>query len=550
MPRKIRVPCDAPTITPELYETRIQQALQLYHDTIIEKPSVRWLATKFGVGRTTLRDRLNGAKPKHLAYQHLQVLTPEEEQELSIQIDQMWKWNFPCQRKQAISFANEILARRGQYMNRQVGRKWITQFLRRHPELQIKIARPVNQKRGLLQLSQVKEWMETFTKIQEEYSIQPCDTYNMDEKGVMLGMLGNISVLCTKTDIPTNLVHSGNRELSSIIECISADGHALPPLIIFKGKKQMKAWHEALPKGPDGKSIGVIGCSESGWTNNAIGYEWVVEFEAQSRKRQQGEYRQLIVDGHESHITIKTVQFCIENKIILTKLPPHSTHLLQLFDVGIFGPLAIYYRDGLQNLKYSYFNVDKVDFIEIYYAARTKALSEKNILHAWRDCGYFPFDPEVPCKTMIAKETYPPTSPNPQHQSPGRAVGTPYHNHQVDYYIRKATARGFLGYDDILKLAKATKVNKTKATMKEIQCNELMESKAQEARKRSRRKGDWGNDMVLNQDAIDRKKQKEAEKEWSELWRQFACPISQAQQIFKVTKRRKKVCLLIIIIEQ
>lgn len=88
---------------------------------------------------------------------------------------------------------------------------------------------------------------------------------------------------------------------------------------------------------------------------------------------------------------------------------PHSTHFLQPFDVGISGPLAIYYRDGLQNLSFSYFNVDKVDFIKIYFAARAKAMSEKNILHAWRDCGYFPFDSDIPCKTMQAKKILPQT---------------------------------------------------------------------------------------------------------------------------------------------
>lgn len=54
MPRKIKVPPDAPTVAPEPYKTRMQQAVKLYKEAAEEKPSVRWLATKFGVGRTTL----------------------------------------------------------------------------------------------------------------------------------------------------------------------------------------------------------------------------------------------------------------------------------------------------------------------------------------------------------------------------------------------------------------------------------------------------------------------------------------------------------------
>lgn len=71
-----------------------------------------------------------------------------------------------------------------------------------------------------------------------------------------------------------------------------------------------------------------------------------MEFEAQLKNQQQSKYRQLIVDGHESHIFIEIVQFCVANKIIFTKMSLYLTHLFQFLDVGIFGPLASYYRDG------------------------------------------------------------------------------------------------------------------------------------------------------------------------------------------------------------
>lgn len=416
-------------------------------------------------------------------------MTPTEEQELGIQIDQMWRWNFPCRRKQAIAFANKILARRNLCMDRCVGRKWLSQFLRRNPLLQVKIAWPLHQKRGLLQLSQIQEWMEVFVKTLRQYKIETCDCYNMDEKGVLMGLLKNIGVICKKTSTPTNLIHSGDRELASIIECIFAIGHALPPLIIFKGKWQMKAWHDALPKGVNGKAIGQIATSESGWTNNAIGYEWITKFDVQSKKHQQGKYRLLLIDGHEFHITIKVVQFYLEKKIVLTKMPPHLIHLLQPLDFSVFGPLAMYYRNSLQNLSYSYFNVDKVDFIEIYFAARAKAMSEFNILHAWRDCGYFPFDPEIPCKSILAKKTRPQTPPDQQSQALHSSIDIPYHKHQINHFIWKAVLQGNLSRADVFKLAKAATVNKAKATVKDIQCNKLIESKAREARKSTRRKG-------------------------------------------------------------
>jgi hypothetical protein len=56
-------------------------------------------------------------------------------------------------------------------------------------------------------------------------------------------------------------------------------------------------------------------------------------------KRQNGRYRLLLCDGYDNHISAQFVRFCIDNKIVLFLLPPHSSHLLQPLDVGVFGPV-------------------------------------------------------------------------------------------------------------------------------------------------------------------------------------------------------------------
>ena len=44
----------------------------------------------------------------------------------------------------------------------------------------------------------------------------------------------------------------------------------------------------------------------------------------------------LILDGHKSHITYEVRELARDNNIHLLKLPPHTTHLLQLLDIGVF----------------------------------------------------------------------------------------------------------------------------------------------------------------------------------------------------------------------
>ena len=47
----------------------------------------------------------------------------------------------------------------------------------------------------------------------------------------------------------------------------------------------------------------------------------------------------LFVDGHQSHISLQLVKTAKENGIHLYCLPPHTTHILQPLDVGVYGPV-------------------------------------------------------------------------------------------------------------------------------------------------------------------------------------------------------------------
>jgi hypothetical protein len=62
--------------------------------------------------------------------------------------------------------------------------------------------------------------------------IRPKNWYNMDETGVMLSMLGAIKVLVGKDNRRDYGGASVKRTMVTAIECISASGEALSPMII------------------------------------------------------------------------------------------------------------------------------------------------------------------------------------------------------------------------------------------------------------------------------------------------------------------------------
>ena len=74
------------------------------------------------------------------------------------------------------------------------------------------------------------------------------------------------------------------------------------------------------------------------------------------------------MDGHTSHVTWQFFDYCLEHNIIPLCLPPHSTHLLQPLDVGLFGPLQKHYGSVLDEwLSESNLGIHKGTFYPYVY---------------------------------------------------------------------------------------------------------------------------------------------------------------------------------------
>ena len=175
-------------------------------------------------------------------------------------------------------------------------------------------------------------------------------------------------------------------------------------MVIFKGKRLLKEWfQEKIVKGT------VFAVSEKGWTDNELGLEWLTKvFEPYTAPQAAGK-RLLLLDGHDSHCTSQFIDFCYEKDIIPLCLPPHSTHLLQPLDIGIFGPLAKAYKKSIENNSRSggCYSIDKRDFLEHYTRASSEAITSDNIASSWAAAGLYPFNPAA----VIAKLPLRPKTP-------------------------------------------------------------------------------------------------------------------------------------------
>ena len=99
------------------------------------------------------------------------------------------------------------------------------------------------------------------------------------------------------------------------------------------------------------------------------------DFDPATRDKATGEYRLLILDGHNSHCTFMFCKYAVDNKIIIICLPSHTTHALQPCDVGAFGPLTWSWKQEVTLASQALLAIRKDNLLAYYHTARTTALN-------------------------------------------------------------------------------------------------------------------------------------------------------------------------------
>ena len=127
-----------------------------------------------------------------------------------------------------------------------LGHHWYKNFMNRHPQYRTKFKRNLDQSRKDASHPKIlKEWFELYMTTRAKYGVADEDIYNMDEKGFAMGIADSSKVIVKRETTPF-IVHPGNRDWVSLIECISSRGTVLPAYIIFQGSQVQKDWLEAI----------------------------------------------------------------------------------------------------------------------------------------------------------------------------------------------------------------------------------------------------------------------------------------------------------------
>lgn len=105
----------------------------------------------------------------------------------------------------------------------------------------------------------------------------------------------------------------------------------------------------------------------------------------------------LLLDNHESHLSISALNYAKDNGITMLSFPPHCSHKLQPLDRTVYGPLKRYFNVHADAWMSN--NPGKVmtiyDIAFIVGQAYPLAVTPNNIQSGFRVSGVCPFNPDV-----------------------------------------------------------------------------------------------------------------------------------------------------------
>jgi 4-hydroxybenzoate polyprenyltransferase len=238
--------------------------------------------------------------------------------------------------------------------------------------------------------------------ISEVKGIHPSNRWNMDETGIMEGKGTNGLVLGSAASRYIQKKQPGSRAWISLLECVSADGRSLPPLVIYKGKSLQAQW---FPSNLSRYNRWHFTYYDNGWTTDQTALEWLEKvFIPYTQPIQPEEARLLVLDGHHSHITTDFMWKCWQHHIWLLYLPPHSSAVLQPLDVAVYSPLKNAYRKGVGSMDDIVTDstvASKRAFLACYIDARDTAITSQNIKSGWKGAGLWPISRHRPLSNPL-----------------------------------------------------------------------------------------------------------------------------------------------------
>ena len=198
-------------------------------------------------------------------------------------------------------------------------------------------------------------------------------------------------VIACRNEKQVGKLTSGERgALVTVLYAVNAARNSVPPMLVFSRVKL----RDHMMKGAPPDSIGVANLS--GWMSAACFTEFIKHF-IKHTKCSKDSPAILILDNHDSHISIKTIDLSKENDVTLLTLPPHCSHKLQPLDRSVYDPFKTFYNQAANAFMVNHpgKTITIYDVAELDGKANEQALTPRTIRSGYAASGIWPFNRDV-----------------------------------------------------------------------------------------------------------------------------------------------------------
>jgi hypothetical protein len=236
--------------------------------------------------------------------------------------------------------------------------------------------------------------------------------WNADE--TQLCARKRFKVICRHGELPLVTAMQQVPHITGLVS-ISGGGKVLPPIVILKDLQNLRQLTER-------ESECYFATSLNGWITKDIWVYFAIVFCAQM-----SEYRLklpphlraaqilLIIDGHKSRISVLAAAIFIVNNIAVLVFPAHTTHLLQMYDVGVAPALKVAFKDELDKRvkdiqeapRGEKIQAMRIALVDSFINAVHRGATPSNIKSGFRSSGVSPLNPDKPLSSQFAVEPPP-----------------------------------------------------------------------------------------------------------------------------------------------
>ncbi|XP_046745658.1 MFS-type transporter clz9-like [Diprion similis] len=267
-------------------------------------------------------------------------------------------------------------------------KEWFYGFKKRHPNISLRKpeSTSINSITAFNE-TEVKMFFNNLESLQIKYQFDANRIYNVDETGIS-NVQRNSRILAPKGQKQVGMITSGERGTTTTVVCaFSTSGNYIPQFFIFK-RKRMNA---QLLRGSNSDMIAAV--SDSGWINENLFVDWLHHFISYA-KPSVGKPILLVLDNHESHVSLGCYLLCRQNGIVLLSLPPHTSHRMQPLDLTYFGPLKTAYNRECDLYMASNVGqrITQYEVVELFTKAFNRISNIEKAASGFRSAGIWPLD--------------------------------------------------------------------------------------------------------------------------------------------------------------